>query len=213
MHIETPIDLYDILILQQIKLKHTSLDSTRFIFAPPTVEQGFRLAKTKFGQKIFPLLFVYRDTPAKPADEHFSPAKYAKSYYLDDDGVKGRKISVVNSYLNYKIAFYSNNMYDMNKFNMDFFRFQKNRMVEFDYSYLDINEKNTQEVMFESIEGENTIDRMNEIGLYFNWNYGIKIFVPLFDISNVNIATDIVLEVYEREDIPANLIVRLPENA
>jgi hypothetical protein len=204
MKVETPLELYDYYVVNELKKKHNSFNAN-WIFAPAQQEIGFRYAAEAFGKnKIFPIFFVFRGEPAK-SHENTSAAKYAVMFNLDDK----RAISTISTMITYQIDFYSNTMFDMNKFNLDFFRFQKSRFIEFDFSDIGVNYKNQHETMFEDIEANHTTEDMFNVGRYFHYVYRINLVVPLFDVS-VEVPIDkITIGVYTQTLNPETLVTKV----
>lgn len=202
MTFNTPLEIYDTYIIDELKKKHDKITNLKWFYGPPSREIGFKLAQDKLAvKKLLPIIFVFRDTPANKTDADTSVMKYARSQQIEND----RTINVINVKLTYQIDLLSTNMFDMNKFNLEFFNFQKNRNVEFDFSELGLDFKNQYEVMFEEIEAENSIDEMFEIGRYYRYTYRISLMLPLFELSEAITCNKVIMSVYN----DGNLIQQL----
>lgn len=196
IRINTILELYDLYILEEIKKKHYFDKLKNYLYAPPEKETGWRLlkenlAKTKtLEDSIMPALFIFRYNPPIPADENYSPSKYAFVH---------ENLRIVDVYLEYTISFYSDNMYDMNEFVMTYYEFQRDRKVYFDFTEYGLEYKQYVEVMFEDLSYSNTIEQMYDVGLYFRYDYTFKILCPLFIIKQPIYIDRIVLSIYNNE--------------
>ena len=192
MLIRTPLELYDLLILQQIQNKHPGVTNAHFLFAPPERDSGFRLAAEKWDKTLFPIFFVFRDEPAIISDQDTSAAKYLVKFNIGD----GQSTSVINCWLKYQVDFYSNSMFDLNMMNTEYFKFMKSRFVEMDFNQYGIDWVNKFEIIFDGIEGMNSIEEMYSIGRYFRYTYRIRMLAPLFDVNAEVTAEHLKLSLY-----------------
>jgi hypothetical protein len=202
MKIQTPLDLYDVYVVSELQKKHTAITNANWLYAPASTDVGFRYAETVFGKnKFFPIYFVFRHEPANKTEDITAPAKFNVKFLVGDNK---RNINVINTKLSYQIDFYSNNMYDINNFNMDYFRFQRERFLEFDFSEVSLNFKNKFEVQFEEVEANHTIEEQFTVGRYFRYTYKINLIVPLFDITPGIEIDRVILGVYQTNTDPQN---------
>jgi hypothetical protein len=195
MKINTTLELYDFYIVSEIQKKHQAFNAN-WMFAPPMKEIGFRYAQDTFGKhKMFPLYFIFRNDPAVETKDNTSKVLYNLRNTLDE----GRTLNIITVYLQYQVDFYSNNMFEMNMMNVDYFKFKRGPFVEFDFSEVSVNYKNTHEVIFENIESNHVIEEMFEQGRYFHYIYRFNLMVPIFDV-NIEVPVDkIVLGVYNNQ--------------
>ncbi len=195
IRVNSVLELYDLFIIDNLKKKH---NFERFIYAPPERDTGFRRAIETYGDKFFPIIFVFRDEPPYPADYNYSPAKYLERYLFETGNNK--YVNVLNLFIKYNINFYSKNMYDMNKFALEFYKFQKDRYVEYDFTSLGLDFKQKFEVIFDNLSSMNTISEMFEIGLFFRYTYSITLFVPVFDLSSSVEVESIYVTLYDQDN-------------
>jgi hypothetical protein len=180
LKITNVLDLYDLYITSQIKEKHASVENAHFIYAPPEREIGFRYASEKFGKNlIFPIFFIFRSTPAKRYEK---TSAVAYNLNLNLDGKRG--FQAISVQIQYQVDFFSNSMYDLNKVNVEYFKFNRDPHINFDFSDISVNFKNQFPVNFEGdMEANHTIDEMFTIGRFFRYSYRINLTVPIFDVS------------------------------
>ena len=192
MIISTPLELYDLQILSQIQAKHPSVTNAKFLFAPPERETGWRMAEEKFGKQLFPIFFIFRNEPVIPSDTDTSAAKYLVNFNTSDTQSTG----AINGWIKYQVDFYSNNMFDMNKVNVEYFKFLRTRSVDFDFTDYGVPWSDNFEVLFDGIDGMNSIEEMFSIGRYYRYTYKIRVLVPIFDVNTEVSADQLVFSLY-----------------
>ena len=192
MQIKTVLELYDLQILNQIRLKHPGVTNANFLFAPPERETGWRMAEEKFGKQLFPIFFVFRGEPAIPSDADTSAAKYLVNFNTSDT----QSTTAINAWVKYQIDFYSNSMFDMNVMNVEFFKFLKERSVEMDFTDYGVPWSDNFEILFEGIDGMNSIEEMFSIGRYYRYTYKIRVLAPIFDVNTEVSADKLIFSLY-----------------
>ena len=194
--------LYDLYVVEELKKKHTAVAGAKWLFAPAD-EIGFRLAKQVYKeQKMFPIYFVYRNAPAVIASGVSSFSAFTQNIYMEDNEGGMNNTKAIMVYLKYQVDFYSNYMFDMNKFNTDYFKFHRAKTISFDFSEVGLKYQNQQEVLFEDIEENNNLDEEFQTGRYFHYIYRFNLLVPLFDDIHVELPLDkFVISLYNETDM------------
>ena len=139
MIIQTPLEIYDMMVKDEIKKKHPGIQEANFLFAPPERENGFRIAEEKFGKTLFPIYFIFRNEPAVPTETDTSVSKFLLKIANSDNETS---VDTINCFLHYQVDFYSNSMFDMNLMNYEYFKFMRSRFLEFDFEPYGIDFKN-----------------------------------------------------------------------
>jgi hypothetical protein len=204
LRIKTCLELYDLYVFDNIKkLISEKIDECKYIYAPDTKDIGFRYLQQRYGtQRIFPSVFVFRDSPPSIADEEYSSVKYAIEFSEASSKLSFRN---VNIYLDYNVSFVSDDVYDMNAFAIWYYNFRSYRKIRIDFNELGIDFKNDFEVFLDNLEFENTIDNMFEEGLYFKYYFTFSVLFPLFDVKEEITYDKVVLSLYNKDELKVRI--------
>lgn len=190
------LDLYDLFVITELQKRFTAVADCKWLYAPSDL--AIRIGKEKFDEHLFPMYSVFRSEPAVKTEEG-SLANYRNRYTLADD----TSMFFLNVTLEYQIDFWSKKMHEINKSNIDYYKFQTNRILEFDFSDVGLDEYSEPfqaEILFEEPAANHSIDDMFNTGRYFRYTYTITMNAILFDVNTEVPFTQIVLGLYE-EDI------------
>jgi len=204
MEITNCIDLYDIYITEKISEKFTSVEN-KFLFSP--TELCFSFAVEEFGENFFPLCNVWRVDIPKTTNDNTSLVNYNLNIQFNED-------NIVNHLLldfSYQIDYFSEDMREINKTIIDYYKFRSLPYINIDLSDLEFIIKDefgnpykyTAEVQFGDPQENNNVDQMFESGRYFRCSFPITTRLLIFDVKEkfkydkINIK----LGVYNKESI------------
>lgn len=177
--IDNALTLYDNTIIKPLReLRFVSVPNARWIFGPSDI--ALRLAKDAYGEEIFPLYSVFRSDPSIEADNHSLP-NYRKYISINNN----QEIHPLLVNLVYQVDFWSRDMYEMNKSNIDWFNFKKDRLLPFDFTKLGLTQLTgdyTAHVRFDDPVSDGTLSEMYDVGRYFRYTYTVILETLIFDI-------------------------------
>jgi hypothetical protein len=192
--LKNALDVYDLFVVQELKKKFPSVDiDNRWVYIPADLSLSY--ASEKFGQKLFPMYSVFRSTPPVK-NVAGSLAAFRNAYNLSPD----KSIYQLLVDLTYHIEFWSRSMFDMNQSVMDWYRFEKDATLSFDFSKIglpELNEKMPTILTMESPADNSSISDIYNIGRYYRYTYSFTMTCLIFDVICEIPLKEIVLGLYD----------------
>lgn len=185
MKINNCLDLYDYYIVKSFEDRFKRLDvkNLKYLFSPMNL--CFYFAKEKFGERILPFFNIWRNEPPVLTTDASSLVNFNTNIVLNENvGINFLLLSFT-----YNIKFFSNNMFDMNKVVIMYYRMRSSPFIDIDLTDIGLSVKYRAEAKLGEISSENIIDESFEKGRYFS--YGFDMTCRLLLIENVkNIKLD-----------------------
>ena len=166
MEVDNCVDFYDLMITNIIQEKfNNSFMNPKFQYGPS--QYAFSAAKENWGDKIFPLYNIFRNDPPQATSDYTSYANQFYEYRIND-----------NEFINhllldfvFDIDFFSDNMFDMNKSLIDYYKFKSNVGLKINLNDIGISTDYEFEARLDPPEANHNIDQMLESGLFFRYTY------------------------------------------
>lgn len=211
--INNALDLYDLTVNDALDVHFKSISGVNWMYCP--TDYVIPKAKERLGERIFPLYSVFRSTPALPA-ENSSLVNYGRAYQLGDN----KSMNQLMVSLEYQLDFWCKTTQELNKSNIDWLKFRGNSQLQFDFSGLDLEELEDQDlyevgINFEDATDNHFTDEIYDAGRYFRYTYIFTMSNALvFDINAEFPYTKIIISVYHTLLDEQNLILQkqIPED-
>jgi len=203
------LDLYDIKITEELQKKFTGIENTNWQYFPTDLETIFTKAKSNLGDSIFPLYNVFRLGVADRQEGITSIQNYRRDYILSDE----KSINYLNCTLRYQIDFFSSKMKYMNLSNIDWYKFQTDAELEFDFQNVGLDLgvdangnqcKYSVQTIFEDIADNSDLGGIFNLGRFYRYTYTILCEVLIFNIVDNFTYDTIVFNIYNENENTGN---------